>query len=111
VATVGNKIAEGGVFVGQKVVEGGKSVGDVMINNKFMQVIGPNAIKDINQKLGKIKEDVMNDIKNLKIVKGTKTRLNKYVKLKIEKMLMNYLKKLPPKIKDELKDPAMCKCM
>ena len=82
-----------------------------MINNKFMQVIGPNAIKDINQKLGQIKDDVMNDIKNMKIVKGTKSRMNRYVKLKIEKMLMNYLKKLPPKIKDELKDPAMCKCL
>lgn len=50
----------------------------------------------------------MDDIKNMKIVKSTKSKLNKYIKLKIEKMLMNYLKKLPPKIKNELKDPSMC---
>jgi hypothetical protein len=37
--------------------------------------------------------------------------MNRYVRLKIEKMLVNYLKKLPPKIKEELKDPDMCMCV
>ena len=82
-----------------------------MINNKFLKVIGPNAIKDLNSKLGKVKKDVMNDIKNMKLVKSSKRKMNRYVKLKIEKMLINYLKKMPPKLKKELKDPAMCMCI
>jgi hypothetical protein len=33
--------------------------------------------------------------------------MNKYVKLRIERMVINYLKTLPPKLKEELKDPEM----
>lgn len=71
-ATVGKTVATGGVFVGSKVMVGGKSVGDMMINNKFLKVIGPNAVKDLNNKLGKVKNDVMNDIKNMHLVKSSK---------------------------------------
>jgi hypothetical protein len=45
------------------------------------------------------------------MVKKSKKKMNYYVKLKIERMLLNYLKKMPPKIKEELKDPDMCMCM
>lgn len=47
----------------------------------------------------------------MNIVKSSKRKMNRYVKLKIESMLINYLKKMPPKIKEELKDPDMCMCM
>jgi hypothetical protein len=36
-----------------------------MINNKFMQVIGPNAVKDLNKKLLVVKKDVMKEINGL----------------------------------------------
>ena len=63
---------EGGALVGTKVMQGGKIVGDAAFNNDFFKVIGPNAIKDLNSKLFQIKEEVMDDIKNLKIVKSSK---------------------------------------
>ena len=40
-----------------------------------------------------------------------KRQVNGYIRLKIEKMLVNYLKKQPSRIKEALKDPDMCKCV
>lgn len=42
---------------------------------------------------------------------STKEMINQYVRVKVEKLVANYLKKLPPKIKKELKDPYMCACV
>lgn len=54
-AVVGKKVVGGGAKVGKTVLGGGKSVGGAIINNKFLKVIGPNAVKDLNQKLVVVK--------------------------------------------------------
>ena len=53
----------------------------------------------------------MSEIKNNSVFKKSKEKINEYVRLRIEKMLINYLQKQPKQIKEMLKDEHMCDCV
>ena len=58
-----------------------------------------------------MKNEIFEELKGMKFVKNTQYKINEYIRLKIEKMVINYLEKQPPKIKRALKDPDMCMCV
>ena len=83
-------------------------------NLESFQVISktvPGFAKEIGQKIGNVSKELAHDLKGLNILSKTQRKMNEFVRLKIEKMIIKYLQKQPKRIKKALKDPDMCQCV
>src|SRR3990167_6894937 len=80
--------------------------------NKIVS-FGIDMTKKINGKIMGLKDQIKQGFSRAKngLLAGPSAAINKFIRLKIEKMLINYLSSQPSKIKKAIKDPDMCPCV
>lgn len=111
-----NGIKKAGAKVGgitkntaNKVADQSKAIGTKF--KKDYMIIKNELTSDVKGRIKDLKDDLINDLANSKIVTSTKEKINSFIRLKIEAMIVASLKKAPPVLKEALKDPDMCKCV
>lgn len=113
-----DKIKDTGKNVAEKIDQGIDKLRSKKDDGKNVEMVGEKDKKDgLTEKIVNMKNNIVGKIENTwkdakKVIwQVPKARINRFVRLKIEKMLVNYLEKQPAKIKEALKDDDMCKCV
>jgi hypothetical protein len=85
---------------------------DERSGNKIVS-FGIDMTKNLTGKILGLKDQIKDGFSKARsgLLAGPSAAINKYIRLKIEKMLINYLTSQPVKIKKALKDPDMCPCV
>lgn len=74
-------------------------------------VLGNEHAVTLKNRIVSSKDAILSDAVNLQLLSGGQGRVAEFIRLKVEKMVINYLKRVPNQIKDELIDDYMCGCV
>lgn len=99
---------EGVKNVAKKVKDNTLDAGNSLMSNDFVKKYGVDTYNDVKGKLADLKEDIANEISNSEYFKKMKFKLNRFVILKLEKLIDAQLNKLAEVAKKSTDDPDMC---
>ena len=89
----------------------GKDISAKANQNEFVKKYGIEMYEDVRNKLQILRQDIKNEILTNTYFQSIKFRLNKFVILKLEKIIDKQLENLAEIIKKETDDPDMCGCV
>lgn len=116
-----DKIKDTGIKVATKIdekIEKFKARNREEGDNQDVEIVGEKDKKEsLTEKIMNMKNNFVGKVENTwkgakkAMWQAPKERINRFIRLKIEKMIVNYLEKQPAKIKEALKDEHMCECV
>ncbi len=107
VSNLAGKAKEGFGAIKDKTAE----VGDKLAENKFIKKYGIDVYEEAKQKLVEIKNDLKEEIVNNQYFKNIKFKVNRYLVLKLEKIIDKQLAGLAKKLQKATDDPDMPGCV
>lgn len=107
VSNLAGKAKEGFGVIKDKTAE----VGDKLAENKFVKKYGIDVYEEAKQKLVEIKNDLKEEIVNNQYFKNIKFKVNRYLVLKLEKIIDKQLAGLAKKLQKGTDDPDMPGCV
>ena len=105
VSNLAGKAKDGISSLKDKTIE----VKDRISENRFVKKYGIDVYNEVKEKVAELKEDLIDELKNNQYFKDMKFKLNKFIILKLEKIIDKQLSNLAEKIKVSTDDPDMPK--